>query len=287
MNFIMARAHLQSVPEESSTPEDNLCDEKGWLESDFLVGATIIPPACSAIIDQSCVISSSSILGPRGGLGRPGVVCAAQLDSKSFSVSTHLPSPISAHDVIDVLANPHLLGLWCNPVRDILVTTEVGTTPSGRGDGGDNRRSFDGEWVEITTSQLISPATCSSYAHRVASVAMSMVAFPSTGVVRMFIERSRGQVGISMGPFVGNMMAEHTFSIQDIAVERASTGVSPVTTAGGSVTNTVRMTRKDHADGGGGIAASLLQQWFLPGMAGYMDQAILSLEKLSDVVCDG
>ena len=35
MNFIMARAHLQSVPEESSTPEDNLCDEKGWLESDF------------------------------------------------------------------------------------------------------------------------------------------------------------------------------------------------------------------------------------------------------------
>ena len=114
-----------------------------------------------------------------------------------------------------------------------------------------------------------------------------MVAFPSTGVVRMFIERSRGQVGISMGPFVGNMMAEHTFSIQDIAVERASTGVSPVTTAGVSVTNTVRMTRKDHADGGGGIAASLLQQWFLPGMAGYMDQAILSLEKLSDVVCDG
>ena len=43
-----------------------------------------------------------------------------------------------------------------------------------------------------------------------------MVGFPSTGVVRMFVERSRGQVGISMGPFVGNMMAEHTFSIQDM-----------------------------------------------------------------------
>ena len=290
MDFTMVRAQLQPVPEEGSTPEDNLSVEKAGSESDFLLGGTIIPPASSPMIDQSRAIPSSSILGPRGGRGRPGAVRAAQLDSNSFSVSTHLPSPISAQDVVDVLANPHLLRLWCNPVRDILVTTEGGMTPSGSGDGGDKRRLYDGEWVEITTPQLTSPTTCSSYAHGAASVAMSMVGFPSTGVVRMFVERSRGQVGISMGPFVGNMMAEHTFSIQDIAVERASSDVGPGATSGVSITNTVRMTREDHADGGGSYSCglfSMLQQWFLPGMAGYMDQAILSLEKLSDVVCDG
>lgn len=221
-------------------------------------------------------------------------VQTTQLSQDCFSVSTHLPPPCSVREVLDVLANPDLLRLWCVPVKSSIITSEGGGLSGSTGSGGnDAEREYDGEWVEITTPELLSPSSsCASCLHKGVSATKAMMGFPAHGTVKMFVERNRGQVGLSVGPFMGGMVADHTITVGDNCALASSDhgSTSNSTSSGVVITDTVRVRKDEHADGGGGYSCGLfdaLERYVLPGLSGYMTQAALSLENLCDVVCDG
>ena len=232
-------------------------------------------------------------------------VHTTQLSEDSFSVSTHLPSPCSVREVIDVLANPDLLRLWCVPVRNAIITSEgVGAdnnTSVGRSSS-DGGREYDGEWVEITTPQLVSPSSsCTSCLYRGLTATKAALGFETEGYVKMFVERNRGQVGLSVGPFMGGVVADHTITVGDncalletseqASCESGSPSATQSNNGGVVITDTVRVRKdEDLVVTGGGYSCGLfgvLERYALPSISGYMTQAALSLENLCDIVCDG
>ena len=241
-------------------------------------------------------------------------VCTTQLSKDSFSISTHIDAPCSVRDVVNVLANPDLLRLWCVPVRSAIITSEgVGAGSSisscarsssdGGCGGGVGGREYDGEWVEITTPQLVSPSSsCTSCLYRGLTTTKAALGFQAEGYVKMFVERNRGQVGLSVGPFMGGMVADHTITVGDNCALLAEcseqhsggdSGATPAAQSNGGVviTDTVRV-RKDEdlvaIDGGYSCGLfGALERYVLPSISGYMTQAALSLENLCDIVCDG
>jgi len=307
-SFAMINAPLHPVIEEAASRDSTGKDSDDARTSTStppmsnLGGATIVPPGVD--IGSNGPLSSKQLpartlasftrqrrsqyrtMGPS--------VQTTQLSKDSFSVSTHLPPPCSVREVIDVLANPDLLRLWCTPVKNAIVTREGGGLAGITGsNSNDAERQYDGEWVEITTPELVSPSSsCTSCLYKGVSAAMAVMGFPSHGQVKMFVERNRGQVGLSVGPFIGGMVADHTITVADNCALAISDHENAATTtsSGVVITDTVRIRRDEEVESGGGYSCGLfdlLEQYVLPGVSGYMTQAALSLENLCDVVCDG
>ena len=301
---------LEATPsrEESKGGDDDGDDnDRATLTSTPLMsnvgisGATIVPPATSPIPLHATPASvpmppryrqRPRQLSPYRTMGPS--VHTTQLAEDSFSVSTHIAPPCSVQEVVDVLANPDLLRLWCAPVKNAIITSEGlgrsgSSSPEGSADGG---REYDGEWVEITTPQLVSPSSsCSACLYSGLTAAKAALGFQTEGHVKMFVERSRGQVGLSIGPFMGGMVADHTITVGDnCAMMDISSGLA-ASNGGIVITDTVRVRKdEDLAAAEGGYSCGLfgvLERYALPSISGYMTQAALSLENLCDVVCDG
>ncbi len=311
---------LEATPsrEESKGGDDDGDDDRATLTSTPLMsnvgigGATIVPPAPLPVPLHAAPTSvpvpprhrqRPRRLSPYRTMGPS--VHTTQLSEDSFSVSTHILPPCSVREVIDVLANPDLLRLWCAPVKNAIITSEgLGHSGSSSREGSaDGGRDYDGEWVEITTPQLVSPSSsCSACLYSGLTAAKAALGFQTEGYVKMFVERSRGQVGLSIGPFMGGMVADHTITVGDnCALMDSSSGVaggenasSPSSTqsnGGVVITDTVRVRKdEDLAAAEEGYSCGLfgvLERYALPSISGYMTQAALSLENLCDVVCDG
>lgn len=312
---------LEATPsrEESKGGDDDGDDnDRATLTSTPLMsnvgisGATIVPPAPSPIPLHATPASvpippryrqRPRQLSPYRSMGPS--VHTTQLSEDSFSVSTHIAPPCSVQEVVDVLANPDLLRLWCAPVKNAIITSEgLGHSGSSSREGSaDGGREYDGEWVEITTPQLVSPSSsCSACLYSGLTAAKAALGFQTEGHVKMFVERSRGQVGLSIGPFMGGMVADHTITVGDNCAmmdissglaggENASSPSSTQSNGGIMITDTVRVRKdEDLAAAEGGYSCGLfgvLERYALPSISGYMTQAALSLENLCDVVCDG
>ena len=328
-SFALVSSPLRPVIEETLSKEESKDGDAACSEDDRtshastppmsnvgVCGATIVPaspspmnlPSAIAATQHNMAISppqqQRSRRSPYRTMGPS--VHTTQLSEDSFSVSTHLPSPCSVREVVDVLANPDLLRLWCVPVKNAIITSEgVGADGgiSGAGSYGGGGREYDGEWVEITTPQLVSPSSsCTSCLYRGLTATKAALGFETEGYVKMFVERNRGQVGLSVGPFMGAMVADHTITVGDncalleTSEVHAGSGSSLPSVAqsnnnGVMITDTVRVRKdEDLVATEGGYSCGLfgvLERYALPSISGYMTQAALSLENLCDIVCDG
>jgi hypothetical protein len=138
---------------------------------------------------------------------------------------------------------------------------------------------YDGEWIEATTSTLSNSAKHTSAVYQIGQFIWSHLGFPSYGKITMFVERRRGKVGLTMGPFSGNLTAFHTLT----AVE----GDGFVT-----ITDRVRVA-KDHGEDHSSIICccglcDVMQRCFLPPkLDGHMDQSVASMTRLRVMIENG
>ncbi len=143
---------------------------------------------------------------------------------------------------------------------------------------------YDGEWIEATTCDLVSPS-----GHGGASLFDTLrtfwncLGFPSYAKITMFVERLRGQVGLTVGPFPGGITCSHTFTV----MQNEQNEMNAVT-----VMDTVRISVDDDEDVSQslylcGACSMAIKKCFLPTMKGYMDQSSSSLSRLRVLVEHG
>jgi hypothetical protein len=206
-------------------------------------------PGSQTIVPAAHAASSHSMGSPRmfrteeRRLATLAGATATRTGAASFRVSLDLsPSCSSVRDVMDVVGNPDLLVLWCDPVTDLVVTrssegardhslsgrnptivtgpnslhshhaSQSDATSSSAASG----REYEGEWTEATTSRLMSPpnTSCVYSTSRAVSAALG---FPSFGKLVMFVERSRGQVSLTVGPFPGRIEILYKIRVDSVA----------------------------------------------------------------------
>jgi hypothetical protein len=138
------------------------------------------------------------------------------LDDKSFEISMNVEPPCTAQDVMGVIGNPNLLKLWCDPIHALVITSssEGAHDAANRSDSSPGRQ-YEGEWIEATTGSLTSPPGYASYVYGGSKLVMENLGFCSYGKVTMFVERPRGQVGLTVGPFIGGVTISHTISVHE------------------------------------------------------------------------
>uniref|UniRef100_A0A7S1UYE8 Uncharacterized protein n=1 Tax=Grammatophora oceanica TaxID=210454 RepID=A0A7S1UYE8_9STRA len=134
----------------------------------------------------------------------------------SFRMSMEFDSNCSMRDVMSVIGNPDLLRLWNESVASLVVTRSSEGAHCGlnRYERHDQDRQYDGEWIEASAS-LNSPVNGIGMLHSVSNYMWHFVGFPSMSKVSMFVERERGNVGLTIGPFDGGLSAFHTMSVSE------------------------------------------------------------------------
>lgn len=196
---------------------------------------------------------------------------------ENFQISMQVEATTS--EVLLVLGNPDLLQLWCDSVQTLVVTRSSDGAKSAinRRDEGGNR-AYDGEWVEASTSTLVSPVKGGYLATSVHNIRTYM-GFPLWGKVNMFVERHRGQVSLTIGPFAGGLTVFHTFEVSDYQ------GIT-------SITDKVRVAREPSLSSSSSALflcgiCSMFQRCFKPSIDGHMDQVLASMAKLRVLVEHG
>jgi hypothetical protein len=258
----------------SASPEDDRASlERGWFPS-------LLSPAQPVDGLNASLLGSTSISSPLLSYA-PSPMSRARArrgiksfhdDVQSFEVSMTVEAPCTAQDVIGILGNPELLKLWCDPIRALVVT-------NSSEEAGDNReaergREYQGQWIEATTGSLESPPSNVGYVYNAGRFILENLGLASYGKVTMFVERPRGQVGLTVGPFSGGIYVAHTISI----VEDGNLL---------KVVDRVRLTKENDELGfasmffcGGCGVFDSLNRCLLPTVAGYMEQAESSLARL-------
>jgi len=198
---------------------------------------------------------------------------ATRLGENTFEVSMIIDPPSTVRDVMDVVGNPDLLRLWCDPIRDLVITKSSEGAQSATNRGGNNRE-YEGEWIEATTSTLVSPSKHSSCLYSLSHMIYTSLGFPSYGKITLFVERLRGQVGLTIGPFSGGVVASHTIKIQDDG---------PVV----SVVDKVRLSRDEESCVCCCGLCEPIKRCFMPRMAGHMEQVLSSMMRLRVLVEHG
>eukprot|EP00529_Nitzschia_sp_RCC80_P014744 CAMPEP_0113456346 /NCGR_PEP_ID=MMETSP0014_2-20120614/8839_1 /TAXON_ID=2857 /ORGANISM="Nitzschia sp." /LENGTH=716 /DNA_ID=CAMNT_0000347795 /DNA_START=340 /DNA_END=2490 /DNA_ORIENTATION=- /assembly_acc=CAM_ASM_000159 len=241
---------------------------------------------------------------------------------------TSLSHSISVDDVMKIVANPDLLRLWCDPIETLIVTSSSSSMTEGtssvssasshaalpqrindRGGGlesGDvensngntssspdrpvSAREYEGEWIEATTTALDSPPSSGvgGYMYQVGQSMMESLGFASYGRITMFVERKRGHVSLTIGPFYGGIYATH--SVRVLNESGNNLGTNRV-----RVVDRVRLKRSGDNDGdlgigglfGCGVFESCLSQCVLPSVDGYVEQVRTSLGRLRLLVESG
>lgn len=213
--------------------------------------------------------------GGLSGAGRD--IQATRLGENTFQVSMQIDPPSTVRDVMGVLGNADLLRLWCDPIRTLIVTksSEGAQSATNRGGSpGDSNREYEGEWIEATTSTLVSPSKHSSCLYTLGQLMYTSLGFPSYGKITLFVERLRGQVGLTIGPFAGGIVASHTIKVQDDG---------PVV----SVVDNVRLSRDEESCVCCCGLCEPIKRCFLPRMAGHVEQAMSSFLRLRILIEHG
>lgn len=224
--------------------------------------------------------AASSLLGRSTMMRRTGIR-VTQIDPTSFEVIMDISpgSSTSLEEAIDIMGNPSLLVLWCESVRSLVVTkSSEGSSSQDSAPDHTNRlrADYEGEWTEATTTDLISPPSASSCLYSTSKAVWSFIGFPSNyGTVKMFLERPKGRLGISIGPFAGDMSMSHTLTVRKVGdgVVEVHDRISLI--PGTSTTELLCG------------AFDCLGSLFLPSMKGYMDQTVSSLMRLRLLIESG
>lgn len=204
-------------------------------------------------------------------------VYARQLDPASFEVSIDIAPDLSMEDIMEVLGNPSYLVLWCESIRSLVVinSSEGATTPQTPQKSSQVRAGHEGQWIEASTTDLISPPSSSSCLYSTSKAVWNYVGFPSHyGNVSMFVERPQGRVGLSIGPFPGDVAVSHSIRVDPRA---------------NRIVDTVTLSRNGSSNGGDLLCGVLecLESCFLPTLRGYMDQVVDSMVRLRSLVETG
>jgi len=137
------------------------------------------------------------------------------------------------------------------------------------------REQHDGEWIQASTTTLISPYAHTNILARSFESSKAAIGFPSCGDISMFIERSKAQVGLSIGPFKGGTILSHTITVLEIRGENDECSITLV--------DDVKILDKDEEYRKFCSCFEMIQ-WSPPSVDGYMDQTIKSLENLRSLV---
>eukprot|EP00986_Skeletonema_menzelii_P009439 scaffold4301_cov144-Skeletonema_menzelii.AAC.6 len=230
---------------------------------------------------------------------------------------------VDIRDAIDILANIELLHLWFEPIPAIFdACTKDGsgnnlqssssprTSPanslyfSNDDNHKNNVRQYDGEWIEISSTLLALPSDARiSSCLRAARVGIrKLIGFPARVRSMMFVERSAGRVGLTLGPYPDRLfhgtMAHHTFLLSVVADDEeygVGTGGQKIV-----ITDEVRLQREGEEVGLNGkrngycycaffrVVFALFEWitvlWYQPDLASYMAQTISSMEKLRTLI---
>ena len=200
-------------------------------------------------------------------------------DDQTFEVSMEFPALCTTQNVMAILGNPELLRLWCDPIQSLMVTsTSDGSTDSStqREDG----REYEGEWIEATTTALESPPSHVGPIYTAGQAALDALGFASYGKITMFVERRRGQIGLTIGPFRGGIHAAHTIKVAEV---------------GGRVHIVDRVHLRRDTEGAsiaslflcGVLDSCLLSSCLMPSLKAYMDQVSTSMARLRLLVESG
>lgn len=192
-------------------------------------------------------------------------VSVRQLDPASFEVVVDLSPGCAVDDIMEVVANPVHLALWCDSIRSLLITnsSEGANNAAARDETSSNDRLYDGEWIEATTTELVPPCTSSCFSSTKKAM-WNYVGFPSSfGTISMFVERKRGRVGLSIGPFDGDVTVSHSILVTNM-----------------KITNTVTLSRAVSSTEVFCGLFECLESFFLPTLKGYTDQVVSSMIRL-------
>ncbi|KAG7356292.1 hypothetical protein IV203_000978 [Nitzschia inconspicua] len=202
-------------------------------------------------------------------------------DDQSFQVSIQLQDNVSVDNVMWILANPELLRLWCDPIETLIVTSSSTegrscnepTPPTTSNDSvpNDRAREYEGEWIEATTTALGSPPSSVGFLFSAGQTVLETLGFATYGRITMFVERRRGHVGLTIGPFHGGIHASHTITVSTDINGRVN------------VLDRVRLTRNEEEmslSGFFGCFDSCLSRCVLPSTVGYLNQVMTSMARL-------
>jgi hypothetical protein len=244
--------------------------------------------------------------------------------------TTDLTSDI--REVIDFMANIELLHLWFDAIPAVFdATTKDGGSGSGNGapsnqsssssplnsmDGTDfaanydTNRQYDGQWVEISTPPLKIPSDSRiSGCLRAFRVSLrSILGFPQRIRSMLFVERSCGRMGMTLGPFPDGFlcssgtMAYHTFNVrisndEEIGDAASNNGRCIVISdevrlqIGGADDDFVGRTRRTSCCicslfhfVFGILKWAMFYRCYQPDLASYMQQSCSSLERLRTLI---
>ena len=234
-------------------------------------------------------------------------------------------SSVDIRDAIDILANIELLHLWFEPIpavfdacttdgsgNNLQYSSSPRTSPANSLNSSsddntnyNNVRQYDGEWIEISSSLLALPsdARVSSCLRTTRVGLRAIIGFPARVRSMMFVERSAGRVGLTLGPYPDRLfhgtMAHHTFHVSVVADEEYGVG----SMGSGQkivITDEVRLQREGDEVGFNGkrngycycalfrVLFALFEwitvRWYQPDLASYMAQTISSIEKLRTLI---
>jgi hypothetical protein len=239
--------------------------------------------------------------------------------------------------VVDIMGNMDLLHLWFDPVPAVFDSTiqdggsdgpsslsPIHSTNNGGGidhianNNNDNNirtttpRQYEGQWVEISTPPLRIPsdAHISGCFSAIRTTFRSILGFPPRIRSMIFVERSCGRMGMTLGPYPDGFlctrsgtMAYHTFTVRisDDVNEVGDDGMRCIV-----ISDEVRLQRGGVDDDFIGKTRTktccvcsiltiilgllewvLLFRWYRPDLASYMQQSCTSLEKLRSLVEQG
>lgn len=215
---------------------------------------------------------------------------ARRTSNTSFHVSVDLSSSSNLgsalqqqQDVMDILGNPDLLRLWCDSVPALVITSSSEgarnavnwRSPSNLESSPDRDRQYAGEWIEATTNQLSPPkhTTCLYYTARAIK---SSLGFPSYGKVVMFVERQRGQVGLTIGPFPGGVNVMHKIVVEPVSERRVR------------ISDQVQLRHADDGDVSSFCGTwPILSRLLYPQLEDYIDQVLSSMARLRFLIENG
>jgi hypothetical protein len=197
----------------------------------------------------------------------------------AFSVQVDISAPgTDIRDVMDLLGNPDLLKLWCDPIQALVITksSEGAQNAANRGSFQQQQhetdREYEGEWIEATTPALVAPRA--GYVQRAGDAVSFYLGFPTYGKVTMFVERQRGRVGLTVGPFAGGIVVSHNLKIlsEDNGKIR--------------IVDDVKLRRPDDASDEQHFCGVLdiLGKCYLPTLDDFMDQVLSSMARLRFLV---
>jgi len=221
---------------------------------------------------------------------------------------------LDVRDVLDIMANIELLHLWFDPVPAVFETlikdgSEAPDNSTSIEEDNDHNqlennhnREYDGQWVEISTPPLIIPSDSRvSGCMRAIRVGMrSLIGFPARIKSMIFVERSCGRIGMTLGPYPDGYLctsgttAYHTFTIRQRDDEESNNSIRQCVV----ISDEVRLQRGVDSDFNGTVRSccvctfvrfifgflNVLFRWYQPDLASYMQQTISSMEKLRSLV---